>query len=299
VSEPLPSLEALRCFAEAARLLNFRAAARAVGLTPAALGQRIRQLEEMLDAKLFHRTTRTVTLTEEGLALLPYAHRTLDAASECVRAGRGEVGPPPMELTLGTRHELGLSWVMPLLPRLRKAQPGLTVHMYFGSGPDLIHRVRTLQIDCAVTSSVLTDPKLDAVRLHEERYVFVGAPRLVRQTPLSSGADASNHTLIDITPDLALYRYFRNGPGANALQFGKVLRMGTIAAIRHMVLRGEGVAVLPEYFVRPDVDGERLVRIMPQVELLSDYFRLVFRGDDPRRTVYERIAQAMLQEPLR
>src|SRR5262245_12408180 len=157
--DQLPSLEALRCFAEAARLLNFRAAARAVGLTPAALGQRIRQLEELLDAKLFHRTTRTVTLTEEGLALVPFAHRTLDAAAECVRAGRGEVGPPPMELTLGTRHELGISWLVPLLPRLRKAQPGLTVHTYFGSGPDLVHRVRTLQIDCAVTSSVLTDPQ--------------------------------------------------------------------------------------------------------------------------------------------
>jgi LysR family transcriptional regulator, glycine cleavage system transcriptional activator len=299
VAEPLPSLEALRCFAEAARLLNFRAAARAVGLTPAALGQRIRQLEEMLDAKLFHRTTRTVTLTEQGLALLPYAHRTLDAASDCVRAGRGEVGPPPMELTLGTRHELGLSWVLPLLPRLRKAQPGLTVHVYFGSGPDLIHRVRTLQIDCAVTSSVLTDPKLDAVRLHEERYVFVGAPRLVRHAPLAAPRDAPRHTLIDVTPDLALYRYFRDGPGASELQFGKVLRMGTIAAIRHLVLRGEGVAVLPEYFVGPDLEAERLVRIMPSVHLQSDYFRLVFRGDDPRRTVYERIAHAMLQESLK
>jgi DNA-binding transcriptional LysR family regulator len=299
VSEPLPSLEALRCFAEAARLLNFRAAARAVGLTPAALGQRIRQLEELLEAKLFHRTTRTVTLTEEGLALLPYAHRTLEAASECVRAGRGEVGPPPMELTLGTRHELGLSWVLPLLPRLRKAQPGLTLHMYFGSGPDLVHRVRTLQIDCAVTSSVLTDPKLDAVRLHEERYVFVGAPRLMRSTPMLSAADARRHRLVDVTPDLALYRYLRDGPDATELHFERLLCMGTIAAIRHLVLRGEGLAVLPEYFVAPDLEAGRLLRLLPHIQLQSDYFRLVFRGDDPRRTVYERIAGAMLLEPLK
>jgi DNA-binding transcriptional LysR family regulator len=299
MGEALPSLEALRCFAEAARLLNFRAAARAVGLTPAALGQRIRQLEDLLDAKLFHRTTRTVTLTEEGLALLPYAARTLDAASDCVRAGRGEVGPPPMELTLGTRHELGLSWVMPLLPRLRKAQPGLTLHVYFGSGPDLVHRVRTLQIDCAVTSTLLTDPKLDAVRLHEERYVFVGAPKLVKQQPISSAKDAPRHTLIDVTPDLALFRYFRDGAGAQEMQFGRVLRMGTIAAIRHLVLRGEGVAVLPEYFVQPDLDAERLQRLFPAVAAQSDYFRLVFRSDDPRRSVYERIAQTMLLEPLK
>ncbi|HUS63380.1 MAG TPA: LysR family transcriptional regulator [Kofleriaceae bacterium] len=300
MSEPLPSLEALRCFSEAARLLNFRAAARAVGLTPAALGQRIKQLEDLLDARLFHRTTRTVTLTEEGLALLPYAQRTLDAASDCVRAGRGEVGPPPMELTLGTRHELGLSWVMPLLPRLRKAQPGLTLHVYFGSGPDLVHRVRSLQIDCAVTSTLLTDPKLDSVKLHEERYVFVGAPKLLKQIPMGSAKDADRHTLVDVTPDLALFRYFRDGNNAPPpMQFGRVLRMGTIAAIRHLVVRGDGLAVLPEYFVQPDLDADRLVRLFPSVTLQSDYFRLVFRSDDPRRSAYERMAQAMLQEPLR
>ena len=299
MSEQLPSLEALRCFSEAARLLNFRAAARAVGLTPAALGQRIKQLEDLLDARLFHRTTRTVTLTEEGLALLPYAQRTLDAAGDCVRAGRGEVGPPPMELTLGTRHELGLSWVMPLLPRLRKAQPGLTLHVYFGSGPDLVHRVRSLQIDCAVTSTVLTDPKLDSVKLHEERYVFVGAPKLLKQTPMTGPRDADRHTLVDVTPDLALFRYFRDGAGAPQMQFGKVLRMGTIAAIRHLVVRGDGLAVLPEYFVQPDLDADRLVRLFPSVTCQSDYFRLVFRSDDPRRSAYERMAQAMLQEPLK
>ena len=299
MTEALPSLEALRCFAEAARLLNFRAAARSVGLTPAALGQRIRQLEDMLEVKLFHRTTRTVTLTEEGLALLPYAHRTLEAAADCVRAGRGEVGPPPMELTLGTRHELGLSWVVPILPRLRRAQPGLTLHVYFGSGPDLVHRVRSLQIDCAVTSAVLTDPKLDGLKLHEERYVFVGAPRLLKQTPLDGPGDAARHTLVDVTADLALYRYFRDGSGAPEMQFGHVLRMGTIAAIRHLVLRGEGVAVLPEYFVQPDLDQNRLERVLPEVQPAADYFRLVFRSDDPRRSVYERMVHAMLQEPLR
>src|SRR5262244_2507650 len=97
----LPQLESLHCFAEAARLLNFRATARAVALTPAALGQRIRQLEDQLGAPLFHRTTRKVVLTQAGLALQPYARRTLEAANDCLRAGRGQVGPVPVELTLG------------------------------------------------------------------------------------------------------------------------------------------------------------------------------------------------------
>lgn len=298
--EPLPPLDALRCFTEAARLLNFRAAARAVGLTPAALGQRIKQLEDLLDAKLFHRTTRTVTLTEQGLALLPYAKEALEAAGECLRAGRGEVGPAPMDLVLGTRHELGLSWIVPMLPKLRKAHPALTIHVYFGSGPDLVHRVRALQIDCAITSSIITDPKLDTTRLHEEKYVFVGAPKLLKKQPLDRVEQAESHVLIDVSPDLPLFRYWRDGEGAtDAIHFQKSLSMGTIAAIRQLVLRGDGVAVLPEYFVKPDLKVERLVTVFPEVEPLSDYFRLVFRADDPRRSVYESMAQTMCDEPLK
>jgi DNA-binding transcriptional LysR family regulator len=205
-----------------------------------------------------------------------------------------------MELVLGTRHELGLSWVLPLLPKLSKAQPGLTTHVYFGSGPDLIHRVRTLQIDIAVTSSLLSDPKLDSARLHEEKYVFVGQPKLLKALPLSLPEHAANHTLIDVTADLALFRYWRDGEGEVAdLQWGSVRRIGTIAAIRYLVLRGEGVAVLPDYFVGPDIKAKRLARIFAKVKPQSDYFRLVYRGDDPRRSIYQRIADVLRDEPLR
>ena len=170
------TLEGLRCFVVAARLPTFRAAARSVALSPAAFGQRIRQLEEELDAPLFHRTTRAVALTEAGLRLLGDAERVLAAADELRHVGRGAPGIRPVELVLGTRHELGLSWIVPLVGALERDQPGLTLHLYFGSGPDLVMRIRSFALDCAVTSSRIVDPKLDELRLHEEQYRFVGCP---------------------------------------------------------------------------------------------------------------------------
>jgi DNA-binding transcriptional LysR family regulator len=296
----LPSLDSLRCFVEAARLLNFRLAARSVALTPAALGNRIKQLEEQLGAPLFHRTTRRVVLTQAGLALVPHAQRTLLDAELCGRAARGEAGPAPVELTLGTRHELGLSWIVPMLSRLRLGQPGLTLHLYFGSSADLLARVRSVEIDCAVGSMRVTDPKLDSVRLHQERYVFVGQPRLLARNPLRSPADAARHTIVDINAELSLFGYWRDAPGGgDRLRFGQVLRIGTIAAIRELVLAGEGVAVLPAYLVGPELKQRRLVTLFPQVRLLSDYFRLIFRAADPRRSLYEALARTMLTVPLR
>jgi LysR family transcriptional regulator, glycine cleavage system transcriptional activator len=296
----LPSLDSLRCFVEAARFLNFRAAARAVSLTPAALGQRIKQLEGELEVRLFHRTTRSVVLTEAGLRLVPYAQKTITLASECTRLASGELAAAPVDITVGTRHELGMSWLVPMLPALMAAQEGLTIHLYVGSGADLVLRVRTLEIDCAVTSTRLTDPKLDSVRLHEESYSMVGAAKLLRDKPLRRAADAKDHTLLDTEGGMPLFRYWRDAPGGvDSMAFGRVRKMGAIAPIRELALRGEGVAVLPAYFVAKDLAKGALVRVMPKVVPLSDHFRLVFRADDPRRSLYERLAETMRENELR
>ena len=296
----LPAIDSLRCFVAAARLLNFRAAARSVALSPAALGQRIQALEEELGARLFQRTTRAVSLTEAGLALLPVADRCLEAARDCVRTARGETAPPPMDITLGTRQELGMSWIVPQLDKIAAALPSLDVHLYVSAGADLLLRVRTMEIDCAITSSRFTDPKLEAVRMHREDYVFVGAPSLLRRCPFTRAEHAASHTLLDENGSLPLFRYWVDAPeGGDRLRFQRIVRLGSIGAIRARALEGAGVGVLPRYLVEGDLRARTLKRILPSVELLHDWFRLVFRADDPKRAVYERLASLMMAEPLR
>lgn len=296
----LPSIESLRCFDAAARLLRFRAAAKAVALTPAALGHRIRQLEDDLGVKLFERTTRTVRLTAAGLAVLPYARACLEAAASCGRAAKGEIGPAPIEILIGTRHELGISWLTPALRSIEAQHPGLTLHVYFGSGPDLMLRVRTLEIDCAVTSSRLADPSLEALPLHEEHYVFVASPKLLRQKPLRRAEDARAHTLVDASPEMPLFGYWRDAAGGgDRLSFAHVMRIGTIGAIRELVLDGDGVAVLPLYLVREDLRARRLVKVFPKVTPIHDWFRLIYRRDDPRMAVYQALANTLMALPLR
>lgn len=295
----LPAVDSLRCFVAAAQTLNFRAAARSVALTPAALGQRIKQLEDQLGAPLFQRTTRSVVLTHAGLDLLPRAREALEALDSCVRAARGDLGPAPIELVLGTRHELGLSWVVPQLDHLSRAHPEVTFHLYFGAGDDLLLRLRMREIDCAVTSTRFNDPRLDAVRLHREEYVFVGSRALLAKTPLTRPEHASSHTLIDASADMPLFRYWRDAQGASdSMEFAQVRRIGTIAAIEALVRAGRGVAVLPLYLVEPALERGELKRILPSVKPVADYFRLVYRAGDPRRPLFESIAASMLEVPL-
>jgi LysR family transcriptional regulator, glycine cleavage system transcriptional activator len=295
----LPAPDSLRCFVAAARLLNFRAASRTVGLTPAALGQRIAGLEHQVGRALFLRNNRRVTLTEAGFAFLPEAERALEGLATALRAGRGETAPPPRDLVLGTRHELGMSWLAPMVPRLGRAHPHVTFNLYFGSGADLLLRLRNREIDCAVGSMRSFDPRIVWARLHREDYVFCGAPRLLDRTPLTRPADAAHHTLIDENAQMPLYAYWRDAPRAATLAFARIVHMGTIAAIRYAIAAGSGVGVLPRYLVEPDLRAGRLRVVLPRIAPLTDHFRLYFRADDPRRALYESLATAMLREPLR
>jgi DNA-binding transcriptional LysR family regulator len=296
----LPSLESLRCFVAAARVLNFRNAAASLALTPAAVGQRIKQLEDELGAALFVRTTRSMQLTAAGLALVPRAEACLMAAAACFEVGDANVAMPPMDLLLGTRHELGISWILPQLDGLRARFPSVKLHLYVGSGPDLLLRVRTLEVDCAITSSAVTEERLDALPLHREEYVFVASPRLLAQTPFRKPGDAGKHELVDVNAQRSLFRYFADAearPGDFA--FKSFLRLGTIEAVRQRIVGGAGVGVLPKYLVEPDLRARRLVRLFTKVNLRDDCFRLVFRTDDPRRPLFDRLASAMREAPLR
>lgn len=295
----LPSIENLRCFDAAVRAPSFRAAARAVSLTPAAFGQRIRQLEEQIGAQLFQRTTRSVTLTEPGLALVPRAREVLEAAGRCAQVAKsGEL--PPMELTLGTRYELGLSFLLPLHDVVKAAHPNLTLHYYYGAGSDLMLRVRSREIDCAVSSARMTDPLLESIRLHREDYAFVGSPELLDSTPFTREAHAEGHTLIDISGELPLFRYWRDAPeGGDRLRFKRIWRVSSIEPIRRLVLAGRGVAVLPQYHIQDDLTAGHLRKIFPSIHPLFDYFRLVFRADDTRQSVYASLAETLKQHPLK
>jgi DNA-binding transcriptional LysR family regulator len=295
----LPDLESLRCFEAAAVYRSFRVAAGRVALSPAAFTDRIRGLEAHLGARLFERTTRRVALTAAGERLLPQARRALEEARRCAAVVR-EDARPPFSLCLGTRYELGLSWLVPALAPLRAERPDRTLHLYFGDGPDLLDRLERGRVDAFVASLRLTRADLDYALLHEEQYVMVGAPALVAERPIARPEDARVHVLLDTHPDLPLFRYFLDArPGGEVWAFGGRELLGTIAAIRLRALEGAGLAVLPRYFVEPDLAAERLVVLHPETPLQSDFFRLVWRRDHPLAEELRRLGDALRALPLR
>lgn len=112
----LPPLEWIRAFEAAARLGSFTAAAEDVGLTQAAISQRIGQLEKHLGTPLFERRARAISLTVEGEAWLPHVRLALDGLRDSTE---GVFGTGHRRLTLSASQTVIGQWLLPRLDRLQ------------------------------------------------------------------------------------------------------------------------------------------------------------------------------------
>ncbi|MFY0532261.1 LysR substrate-binding domain-containing protein [Nannocystis pusilla] len=104
-----------------------------------------------------------------------------------------------------------MSWIVPALPRLHAALPRVTMHLFFGSGQEIVDRLRSGLVDCAVTSARVDDSRLLAERLHEERYAFVAAPELLDRLPLARPR-TSHATSCSTSTPASLFNYFSGAP---------------------------------------------------------------------------------------
>jgi DNA-binding transcriptional LysR family regulator len=285
----------LRCFDVAATTLNFRVAAERVHLSPPAFSDSIRRLEQRLGAPLFVRTTREVKLSEVGRRLLPLTRQLLSDAERLSEMARAPQPRVRYELTLGTRYELGLSWLCPLLDKLGRNRPERVIHLRNGDSPELLAHVERGEVDAVVGSMRLTSAKLSYAALHKEDYVFVS-----RRAWLKRPEDAAGATLVDVSRDLPLFRYFVDAlPNQNPWQFARVEFMGGIANIKRRLFdRDDRVAVLPRYFVRADLASGKLSRLFPRVPLRADAFRLIWRTGHPRTPELLALADELRAHPI-
>lgn len=293
--DSLPDLESLRCFVLAATSNNFRSAARRAALSPAAFGARIRRLEEGLGLRLFARTTRSLALTPRGAALLPSAQRCVDAAEACVQPA-SEAPPVPFDVVLGSRFEVGLTWVVPALAPLERARPERRLHLVFGDVLELVPRVLSDEMHLLLTTASIKNPKLVVTPLMEIEYALVAAPRTLARKPLLRPEDAGHHRLMDLDDDLPLFRFFREARSPReAWVFREMQCLGLIGAIRARALEGIGIAVLPRFYISEDIAKGRLRVLMPSTRLKKNTLRAVWRKGQPYEGELREIARELAQ----
>ena len=123
---PYLPLNNLRAFEAAARHLSFTNAAIELRVTPAALSQQVKALEDRLGLPLFHRRPRGLALTDEARAVLPVLTRSFDEIATALERISGSTGAV---LSVGVVGTFATSWLLPRLDRFRAAHPHIDVRI--------------------------------------------------------------------------------------------------------------------------------------------------------------------------
>ena len=167
----------LRVFIHAARLASFAAAAKELGASAAYISKRIAILETALHVKLFHRTTRRVSLTERGEAVLSWAQRILDVYGQL----DGALEDVECDIRGGVRiaasSGLGRNHIAPILSELIKMHPGLEIDLeILDRSVDLVHE----EIDIDVRVGDVREPHLVPHHLAHGRRILCASPEYLR-----------------------------------------------------------------------------------------------------------------------
>lgn len=256
-------LNGVIAFVRAAELRSFAAAGRQLGLSPSAVSKAVGRLEERLGARLMTRTTRAISLTDEGRRFLERASEALTALEEAELAVAQVSAAPRGRLRVDMPAAFGCLVVMPTLGAFRAAYPDLELEISLGNRViDLVED----GIDLVVRIGTIPDSGLMARRLCTQNEVIVASPEyLERRGVPTSLADLELHELIQfryptsnrphawrlLGPSGAEERPVQSGISVNSGE-------GTVAA----AAAGMGLAQVPTYMAQGRLDAGLLTTVL-------------------------------------
>src|SRR5690349_3201169 len=170
-------LETMRVFAAVADGRGFAPAARRLGLSPPAVTRAVAALEERLGARLLHRTTRVVRLTEAGERFLADCKRILGEVDEAEAAAAGSHAEPRGQLVVTAPLMFGRLHVAPIVLDFLRRHPQVAVRTLF---LDRVTDMIDAGIDVAIRIGALPDSSLVATRVGTMRRVVCASPAYLR-----------------------------------------------------------------------------------------------------------------------
>ncbi|PLZ03520.1 LysR family transcriptional regulator [Burkholderia sp. WAC0059] len=238
----------LRHFVAVAEEGSFTRAAARVNIVQSALSTSIRQLEAELDARLFVRTTRQVTLTAAGEAFLEKARVALDVIRQGREAVTETTGLKRGKLGIGTVQSLPAFLDLPaLLAAFHARYPDIEVRLLQGSAPHLVEKVRSRELDLAILP--ITDPpaELSTTTITCENLVLICPPghRLAGRKQVRL-ADIAGERFVDFEPAFGTRKLVDQAFSAIGLERRVAFEVSDLLTLLELVVRGLGIAFAPQ-----------------------------------------------------
>lgn len=257
----LPPLNSLRAFESAARHLSFSKAASELNVTPGAVSQQIKLLEDFLSINLFHRKNRQILLTQSGQLLLPKLNEGFDLIAKAVHSIQSKDEDTP--LTITAPPAFISKWLIPKLSSFNQQHPSIDVRI--DSSKRLID-FDNEDVDVGIRFSQEKDTSLDSTHLLSFNIIAVCSPELLKQGHgLHNPSDLNHYTLLNYNggnkenswPDWEMWlsaMQINNIDQSHSIVFNQTEMMLQAA------IEGQGVALSSTIFAENDIQAGRLVQ---------------------------------------
>lgn len=270
---PPVHLNALRAFEASARHQSFSAAAAELNVTPAAVGQLVRALEDWLGTPLFLRSSSgraRLVPTEMAERALPDIRAGFDRLA--LGLERLKEGATSGVLTVTVSPAFASKWLLPRIDRFQAACPDTDMRLDTSLKPvDFIAQ----RIDIGVRYGTGNWPGLTADKLMDEEIYPVCSPELLRQSRrLRKPEDLARETLIhDLSMDghagFLTWNAWLKKAGVTDVSATRGMKINNSAAVLQAAIEGQGIALARSVMARDDLTAGRLVRLFPEISFAS------------------------------
>ena len=289
----LPSLDLLKGFEAAARLLSFTKAGEELYLSQSAMSRQIQDLEDQLGVRLFQRRHRALALTEAGQALYAASAQvlaTMRAVTDRLRAASGR-----RTLAVTTTTSFAALWLIPRLAGFTRDHPTVEVRIAADA------RVQDLErdgLDIAIRHGPASLAGPNAVRLFGERMFPVCSPKLMQdpRRPLREPADLRHHVLLQFDDPEGRHPWLHWKSWLEVVRLPDLRPAGSLLfsgyeQIVPAAIAGHGVALGRAALVRDALAaGELVAPFKRSSDPARAYFAIVSKNSESRPEVVEFIA---------
>lgn len=273
----METLSNLESFVRTAEAGSFTAAARLLGLTPAAVSRNVGALERNLGVRLFQRSTRQLKLTDAGGQFLASITDPLSALQQSIAGASLRQVEPAGSLKVSVPPTFGLMYLLPLLPEFRRRYPRVLPEWHFETR---IVDVVGEGYDVAIGGGFDLAPGMVSRAIAPAHLVAVASPAYLagrrRLVDPSGLRELDGIVMRSARSGRVRQPSLRNAKGREVpVQLGESMVVNDPAAMREAALLGLGVAVIILPDVLPLIEQGKLVRVLPRwyadVGLISMY----------------------------
>lgn len=252
-------------FVEVAKQESFAEAARSLGLTASAVSKQVQNLENMLGTTLLHRTTRQVTLTEEGAFYFHRARQALEDLAEVERELQDCNSKPQGTLRLNVPMSFGEQYLRAPIAAFAKAYPEVKMDVSF---EDRMVDVIGEGFDAIIRIGVLEDSTLMKRKLADCPILLCASPRYLAEHGQPASPKAlQQHRMIVFSRhgNGAEWRWKHKRSGKTGLtQFDGIFHANTAGMMQEAALQGLGIALLPIFSAATWLQSGQLVEVLPE-----------------------------------